>query len=174
VLVLNSGAKIRLRKLFNKRSYQDRIKSLFKLEKDPKKIARSISLGTFFGIILPMGIQTIVTIPLSVLFKCNIVISSGATLITNPITIVPIYTLAVMLGEIVTGIYVQWDYIESFIAKPNLDSLIALGSEVSIVLITGLLIMGTIFSTLFYAVSFYAVRFSKGLKTDSEEQAEGK
>jgi uncharacterized protein (DUF2062 family) len=166
--------KIQLKTLFKKRSYKDTLKSLLKLEKDPKKIAKSVSLGTFFGILMPMGLQTIVTIPLSILFKCNIVISSAATLITNPITVVPIYTTAVILGEFVTGISVQWGYIESFMTTPNIDSLLNLGSEVSLVLIIGLFIMGLFFSALFYLVSFYAVRITPHINVDSKENTAGR
>jgi uncharacterized protein (DUF2062 family) len=139
------------------------------LEKDPRKIARSVSLGTFFGFLIPMGLQTFVTLPLSVVFNCNIVISSAATLVTNPITVVPIYTAAVFLGEFVTGTSVQWIYIESLLNQPNYESLLQLGSEIILVLFVGLFIMGAFFSALFYFVTLYVFQITPDFKVKSQE-----
>jgi uncharacterized protein (DUF2062 family) len=155
---MKTGLKINLKNILKKRSYKDILESVIKVEKDPKKIARSISLGTFFGFLIPMGLQTLVTLPLSVVFKCNIVISSSATLVTNPITVVPIYTSAIFLGEFVTGISVKWTYVEKFLNDPSSDALIHIGSEILFVLLIGLFIMGGFFAFLFYIVAYNAVR----------------
>jgi uncharacterized protein (DUF2062 family) len=157
---MTSKSKIKFSNLIRGGSFQDRIKSLLKLEKDPKKVARSVAVGTFFGLLLPMGFQTIVAIPLGVVLNCNVVIVGVATLITNPVTVLPIYAAAVYLGEIVTGISVNWEAFRYFPSDRTLDTFLSLGSEISSVLLIGLLMLGIVFSGLLYLVSYYIILIS--------------
>ena len=122
------------------------------LESDPGKITNSLVLGLLIGLIIPIGLQSVVAIPVSLLINCNIVIVLTATLISNPLTVVPIYYSAFLIGESLTGLEVPWSVIEEHIENASIENWYSLGGDVLIILLTGVLIQGIVISGLAYFI----------------------
>ncbi len=125
------------------------------LENDPGKITNSLVLGLSIGLIIPMGLQSIVAIPVSLLINGNIIIVITATLISNPLTVVPIYYSAFLIGESLTGLEVPWSIISENIETTSFENWFSLGGDVLIIMITGVLIQGIIISGLAYFIFSY-------------------
>lgn len=133
---------------------QKQIKQAVLFPGTSQNFAQSITLGIFIGMIIPMGFQTMVTLPLAVLFRVNIVISTLATLITNPVTALPLYYVSFKIGEFITGIQLTQEQITNVINQPNFDSIMSIGYRGAIVYLTGSLIHGIVWASFFYFLSF--------------------
>ena len=125
------------------------------LEGDPGKVAKSLALGTCIGMIIPMGLQVAASIPLALAMGCNLPIVLGATLVSNPLTIIPIYYTAVKLGEVLTGMAIPWTVITERISDFSLDAWLSLGKDVFLVLSVGVFIQGVLLTVAVYFSSHY-------------------
>ncbi|WP_026225012.1 DUF2062 domain-containing protein [Methyloversatilis thermotolerans] len=67
---------------------------------DRKSVARAVSIGLFFGLMIPFA-QFLFAILTALLLRAHIVTSAACTLITNPFTFPPIYWAAYELGSLV-------------------------------------------------------------------------
>lgn len=86
-----------------KRYTRDRIKSIFKLEDSPKRIASAFSLGIFIAFSPAIGLHTISCFFFAWLFRLNKLVVFTAAFINNPWTIVPMYGFCLWLGVKITG-----------------------------------------------------------------------
>lgn len=67
-----------------------------------RSVARGVSLGLFFGLLLPFG--QILTVAITAIgVRANIPVAVGATFVTNPLTYPPIYFGAAQVGRWVLG-----------------------------------------------------------------------
>jgi uncharacterized protein (DUF2062 family) len=62
-----------------------------------RAVARGAALGVFLGFVLPVG-QIIVAVLLAPLFRANALASAAGTLVTNPLTLPPIWAGAYVVG----------------------------------------------------------------------------
>lgn len=67
-----------------------------------RSVARGVSLGLFFGLLLPFG-QIITVAIAAVGVRANIPVAVGATFVTNPLTYPPIYFGAAQVGRWLLG-----------------------------------------------------------------------
>lgn len=67
-----------------------------------RSVARGVSLGLFFGLLLPVG-QILLVAVTAIGARANIPAAVGATFITNPLTYPPIYFGATQAGRWVLG-----------------------------------------------------------------------
>ena len=139
-----------------KRTFRENLNSFLNLKGDPAQIAFSFAIGIFFGLIIPMGLQTVVAVPVAIAFECNLVVSLTATLITNPLTIVPIYLFAIRIGSIFTNNTGGLENISTLIKNPTLGSVSVFSRSALTDLIIGIFVLAVITSVL----SFFVVRFS--------------
>jgi hypothetical protein len=137
---------------------------LLSISNDERLVALSIALGLFFGIILPMGLQSIIVVPLALLFRLNIYLSVGSTLITNPVTIAPIYYLAFLIGSSIIGYDINWEGINYVIDSPTYENISTLGVEMVVSLLLGNLILALIFSSASYFFVQYVLKKYKEKK----------
>jgi len=122
-------------------------------ENSPKATALSIATGIFIGIFIPMGLQLATTLLISPIKKINPVLTSLATLISNPFTVLPIYWLGIITGEYVSGHSFPWHAYESFMNNPGFQSFLAIGAEGLRLLMLGLLIMALPATVIAYFVA---------------------
>lgn len=61
-------------------------------------VAIGVGMGVFFGFLVPLA-QIPLAAGVAVLLRANVPIAMGSTLVTNPITFVPIYVFAHQLGQ---------------------------------------------------------------------------
>lgn len=83
---------------------RDKLSSIFSVKDSPQKIALSFSVGVFFGMSPFLGLHTILGIAAAWLFRLNKFVTIVGVYITNPWTIVPIYTFATWFGAKLLGI----------------------------------------------------------------------
>lgn len=134
-------------------SVKEFCKNLVSMKGKPSKIAFGLALGIFIGILIPVGFQMLIAIPLAVFFNVNIIVTVTATFITNPVTVVPLYFAIIKIGEFITQIKISWKKIEMLIENPDFDHLVSLGSESLIVFFSGSFILGILISTAIYFIT---------------------
>ncbi len=67
-----------------------------------RSVAGGMAIGLFIGLLIPVA-QIFLAAAVAILFRANVPIAAGATLVTNPLTVAPIYYAAYRLGAWVTG-----------------------------------------------------------------------
>ena len=67
-----------------------------------RSVARGVSVGLFCAFVLPVG-QVFLAAVIAAFTRSNLVIASVATLVTNPLTMTPIYYLAYRTGYALLG-----------------------------------------------------------------------
>ena len=139
-----------------KRSLRENLRSFLNLKGDPTQIALSFAIGIFLGLVIPMGLQTVIAIPVVLALECNLVVAWTATLITNPLTVVPIYIFAIRIGALFTHNSPGLEKITSLIKNPTLNNISVFSKYALTDLIIGIMILAVLTSV----ISFFVVRFS--------------
>ena len=153
-----------LKNIFKKEKLKEYLHKLVNLKATPGKIAFSVALGIFIGLLIPMGLQTIFIIPLAMFTGSNLIVAYTATLISNPFTILPIYYLSVKIGSYFTKINFTWNEFNAVINNPTYNNIIKLGSDGMIVFFTGAFLQAIIFSALFYFISLKTIIYLRKRK----------
>lgn len=65
-------------------------------------VALGVALGVFFGLLIPLA-QIPVTAAVAIVLRANLPAAAASTLITNPLTLGPLYYSAYQLGSWLTG-----------------------------------------------------------------------
>ena len=69
-----------------------------KLQGSAHAIARGMAVGVVIGCVIPPGVQIIVGFPVALLFGANIIAMAVGTLISNPVTYLPLYYFTCQVG----------------------------------------------------------------------------
>ncbi len=83
---------------------RDKLAAIFTVKDSPKKIALSFAVGVFLGMSPILGLHTVLGIAAAWIFRLNKFVTIVGVYITNPWTIVPIYTFATWFGAKLLGI----------------------------------------------------------------------
>ena len=67
-----------------------------------RSVAAGMAIGLFIGLLIPVA-QILLAAVVAVVLRANIPIAAAGTLITNPLTVAPIYYAAYKLGSWATG-----------------------------------------------------------------------
>lgn len=148
-----------LRELLKKKTIKHYFGKFLGLRATPHNLAWSVAIGVFIGFLIPIGFQTFFIIPLAAVLEVNLIVAYLSTLVSNPITAIPMYYVAVELGKSITGINVAWSNFEILFSAPSWDALMNLGSESIIVFFTGSFILGVIFAILLYFTTLKLVTY---------------
>lgn len=81
----------------------DKIKQIVLTNDSPHKVASSVAVGIFLGMSPFFGLHTVLGIAAAWIFNLNKFVTIAAVYITNPWTIVPIYTFATWFGAQLLG-----------------------------------------------------------------------
>jgi uncharacterized protein (DUF2062 family) len=97
-------------------AFQDKFRSIFQVNDTPHRIAVSFSCGIFWGISPFLGLHTIGALAFAWLFRLNKLVSIVGVYVTNPWTIVPIYSFCIWIGAKIIGMNqiipeVDWKHI---------------------------------------------------------------
>ena len=82
---------------------RDKLRQVIGVKDSPRKIALSFGLGVFIGMSPILGLHTILGIIAAWIFRLNKFVTLVGVYVTNPWTIVPIYTFATWLGGQILG-----------------------------------------------------------------------
>jgi len=132
----------------------------------PYTTAISMATGTFIGIFIPVGLQLMVTVLVSPIKHINFLIASITTLISNPLTVLPIYAFGIKVGTILLGRSFPWILFNNFVNHPAFKTLLSFGVEGLSILMTGLLAMAIPASIVVFFVSLSItkkIRQKKGI-----------
>lgn len=83
---------------------KDKIKILLAVRDRPQHVAFSFSVGVFIGVSPLLGLHTVLGILVSYLFRLNKFVTLMGVFVTNPWTIIPIYTLGTWGGMKILGV----------------------------------------------------------------------
>lgn len=67
-----------------------------------RSVARGAAVGLFSAFVLPVG-QVFLAALIAVFTRSNLIVASVATLVTNPLTLTPVYLLAYRTGRAILG-----------------------------------------------------------------------
>lgn len=117
-------------------------------------VARAVLIGIFIGFVAPLA-QIFLGIVVAVIVRANIAVSVGCTLLTNPLTVVPLYFMAYLLGTLVMDLpAMSWALFKGELLKSGSvwDGLLSLWHLVGEPLLVGTLTLATTLSVLGYAM----------------------
>ncbi len=81
----------------------DRLRFILTVRGTPRGTAFAFAMGVFIGISPFLGLHTVMAILFASLFRLNRLVTLAGAYVTNPWTIIPIYTFATWLGAKMTG-----------------------------------------------------------------------
>ncbi len=119
---------------------------LLRLQSTPRAIARGLAVGIFAGCFPIFGFQTLAALSLAVVFKGNKLVAALGTLVSNPLTYVPIYFFNYRVGRWILGSSAS----ATALAGGNLRDWMTLGFEVVMTLFVGCTFIGAILSVVGY------------------------
>ena len=79
-------------------AFRDRLREILRIKETPHRIAMSFSTGVFIGMSPFLGIHTILGVIVAWIFRLNTFAIIAGVYVTNPWTIVPIYTFSTFVG----------------------------------------------------------------------------
>ncbi|MBF0557208.1 MAG: DUF2062 domain-containing protein [Nitrospirae bacterium] len=134
---------------------RDKLREVISTKDSPRKIALSFALGVFIGMSPLLGFHTVLGIGAASLFRMNRFVTVVGVFVTNPWTMVPIYTFSTWFGTKLLGVEdiippLQWHHI----------SISYLLNELSFLLwpfVCGSTVVGVISAVIGYIVVYYAV-----------------
>lgn len=146
---------------------RDKLREVLRVKEPPRKVALSFAMGVFIGMSPLLGLHTVLGIALPPLLRLNPFVTIIGVYVTNPWTIVPIYTFATWFGALLLGV-------EKII--PRIDwndmSLSRLGGEMSHLLapfVFGTTVVGLISAVAGYVIVYQALRRRRAAEGLTEE-----
>lgn len=131
---------------------RDKLTLMLKLGDTPHRLSLAFAVGVFIGMSPLLGVHTVLGILVAYIFRLNKLATVIGVYITNPWTIIPIYTFSIFIGAKCLGI-------ESII--PSIDwksvSFSSLLNEFSPILmpfVVGTIIVGAVSSVVSYFVIY--------------------
>lgn len=125
-------------------------------EGTPESVARGAALGLFIGFLIPIGLQTVVVIPLAFLFKANKVLSFLFTMLTNPATVFFIYPIQCYIGSVILGNPMSINTLQERLFAVNWesrwDAFLGLGNDIIVTFFVG----GALFGILSAPIGYFA------------------
>jgi uncharacterized protein (DUF2062 family) len=84
-----------------------------RLKGDPEYLARGFAFGVFMGVLPLVPVQTIILVPLTILFRVSTITAIVAgTLVSNPLTFMPQYYLTWKIGNAILPGEVSWEQLD--------------------------------------------------------------
>ncbi len=134
---------------------RDKIRQVVGIKDSPRKIAISFGIGIFLGMSPVLGLHTVLGILVAWVFRLNKFVTLVGVYVTNPWTIVPIYTFATWLGAKMLGLkhilpHIDWH-------NMGVTELIRDLQPILPPFIVGTVFLGIISSLIGYILIYYAV-----------------
>lgn len=135
---------------------RDRLRTVLAVKDNPHHTALSFSLGVFIGMSPLLGIHTILGLLFAAIFRLNKLVTIMGVYVTNPWTIIPIYTFCTWIGMKLLrleGIIdkIQWKSLSFFTITEGLKGLL-------LPFVVGTLFVGMMSSLISYGIIFVLVR----------------
>lgn len=82
---------------------REKFRNIISIRDTPHRIALSFAVGLFVGISPLLGLHTILALALAWFLRLNRVVTFTAVYVTNPWSMIPIYTFCTWIGTLVLG-----------------------------------------------------------------------
>ncbi len=82
---------------------RERIRMLITVNDSPRRVSLSFAIGVFIGISPFLGLHTLMALAVASMFRLNRLVTLSGAYITNPWTLVPIYTFCTWIGAKLMG-----------------------------------------------------------------------
>lgn len=135
---------------------REKLRLILTVKESPLRLSVSFAIGVFIGMSPFLGIHTVLGIICAYLFRLNKFVTIVGVYITNPWTIIPIYTFSTWFGAKLLGI----NKVIPFVDWKNI-TLSRLLSELGPLLkpfFIGTLLMGFISSIISFVVLYHLIR----------------
>lgn len=159
---------MRAKRWFSLSGLKTLIKKLVRVDDSPKRIARGVAIGVFWGIIPTFGFAILFSLPTAVLLRANKFSAILGTFVANPFTTPFIYAFEYKIGQLVlktTPLPFSWSLF-------RLENLLNLSRS----LLVGSFLLATGMTLVTYFLTFRIVlgyRRKKSLKTTSSKMTRG-
>ena len=159
-----------------KRIFKYYFLKFMRMKGDPQSLAIGTAIGVFIGITPTMPLHTILIIPLTIITRTSTIAALlGSLLVCNPITYVPQYYLATIIGNALTPYELSWARIKEVLdillqhpgLQKSMEALVGLGYEAAIVLVVGGTVLALPCALISYFLSlrlFIKIRQKRGQK----------
>lgn len=136
--------------------FKNRIKQLLHTKDTPHRLALAFAAGVFIGMSPLLGLHTVLGITLAWTCGLNRIVTLTGVFVTNPWTIVPIYTFSTWLGAKILGINdfipdINWSHITLTVFLSEFKPLLA-------PFIFGTIFLGLIAGIFCYMLIYAAVK----------------
>jgi uncharacterized protein (DUF2062 family) len=140
--------------------FRDKLRQVLIVQESPHKIAFAFAVGVFIGMSPLLGIHTLLGIAFAWKFRLNKFITLIGVFVTNPWTIVPIYTLGTWVGAQLMGIHdvipeIEWNHITLLGFMNDFRPLL-------VAFIAGTTCIGLISALISYLIIYHAVKIRRG------------
>lgn len=134
-----------------------------RLRGSPHALAMGVALGVFFGLTPTVPLHTIAIIGITLIMRVNTIAGLiAATVVSNPLTMVPQYYLCWRIGNFILPDRLTWERIEEVLSVlktagfvESLKSTTQLSADAIAVMLTGGFVLGLPMAVLSYLLSFY-------------------
>lgn len=139
---------------------RDKLRQILSVKESPRRIALAFSLGVFIGMSPLLGIHTILGLIFAWMFRLNKFVTVVGVYITNPWTIVPIYTFSTWVGAKLLGIdsiipHIDWSHL-------SMKELTHSFGPLLLPFLLGSTLLGVVSGCLSYVVVLRMVRKNRG------------
>jgi uncharacterized protein (DUF2062 family) len=83
--------------------FKDRVRGVLTIKDTPNKLAISFAVGIFLGLSPLIGLHTILALAVAWIFRLNRLTTMSAVYVTNPVSVIPIYTFCTWVGVMILG-----------------------------------------------------------------------
>ncbi|MCE5312232.1 MAG: DUF2062 domain-containing protein [Nitrospiraceae bacterium] len=133
--------------------------SILSINEPPHRLAAAFALGVFWGMSPLLGLHTVLGIGVSWMLRLNKFVTIVGVYVTNPWTIVPIYTFATWIGSLLLGVDdiipdIDWHNVNY---KMMIDELRPLLWP----FVVGSTVVGTVSAIISFLIVYYAAKRKK-------------
>ena len=143
------------------------IGGVVKVKDTPEALARGLAVGFFFGVSFFWGLQIALAVLASHLLRGNKVVAAAMTVVSNPLTTLPLYSFCYFVGHLLVG---GEDALPDFDQVHDLQGFFALGPHFFVTMLVGTTIVGAAGAVIVY---FSANRLLGALRRWHAARSEG-
>jgi uncharacterized protein (DUF2062 family) len=143
---------------------------LIRQSDSPHALSLSVSIGIFFGLVIPI-FQMFFAILFAWIFRVNKIVAAGCTWVSNPLTYAFIFPINIYIGGFFIDTEFDWETLKSIkistIFKDFKEVLYFFFSDGMLMFMIGGAIIGLVVASLSYTAVFYTITKHK---KDKEER----
>lgn len=139
---------------------------LLRLKGSPHSIALGAAIGVFVGMTPTIPLHTIIILILTLLTRTSFIAGlTTSLLVSNPLTYVPQYYLALVLGNLITPFQLDWERVKEVLEliladasfEARVSPLLSIGYEAVVVMLAGGFAMALPLGVMSYYLCHYLV-----------------